>query len=364
MYKYIIILAVILLYSCGSKTQTYVVGEEALNEAVYASGEVMPAEYYFLRTSSADRILRSLVKEGDTIKQGDVISVIGTSSENKQLDILTRQVILAQQNVSENSAQLNELQGRIRLARQKYKQDSLSAERYKELAEERAVSQREYEQAKLQAEGSRTEYKNLQLQYKTQKIQLEDRLLNAEQQLAVLKQSREGKVLTTPINGIVYRLYLEEGELVQPHEPVAMVGLQNQYKLELLVDERDINRIRVGQKVYFETDAYANQHFEAKIKKIISVLQRETRSFAVEAEVLSKELFYPKSSVEANILIRENAKVLVIPNEYLFPGDSVAVKHTDGTITKQKVSTGITAKRMTEITQGLNKGEVIVKPEQ
>ncbi|MFN6945596.1 MAG: efflux RND transporter periplasmic adaptor subunit [Cytophagaceae bacterium] len=355
-----ILIASVTLVSCGDAVETYIVEERTINESVYASGEIMPFEYYFLKAGTSERVLSSLVKEGDTVKAGDVLTVLGTDSENKQLDILTRQVALARQSVSENSAQLKELKGRIRLAKQKYEKDSANASRHKELAKEKAVSEREYDQARIQAESSRTEYENLQLQYETQKNQLNERLLNAEQQLAILKQSREGKLLNSPVNGLVYSIYFEEGEMVQPHEPIMMVGLAGKYKLELLVDERDITKVKIGQKLYFETDAFSERQFEGRIKKIVSVLQKATRSFAIEAEVLSQEVFYPQSSVEANILIREDAKVLVIPADYLLAGDSVKVQRADG-VQKLKIEPGISNRDWLEVKSGLQKGDVVVK---
>lgn len=345
--------------SCKDKAETYTVKEQSLNEAVYASGEIMPAEYHFLKSGSTD-LLKIMVKEGDLVTQGQVLAILGTQSENNQLEILNRQVELASQNAGSNSATLQELDSKIELAQQKYEQDQLNANRYTELSKDKAVSEKDAEQTRLQAKTSLAEYRNLEQQYKAQKNELSANLLNARQQLELLNQSREGKVLTSPVNGKVFRVNFEEGELVQSGQPVLMVGIENDFKLELLVDERDISKIKSGQRVFFETDAYEGKQFEARISKITPVLQKVNRSFMVEAEVVSKEVFYPQSSVEANIVIQSNTQALVIPSEYLLLGDSVAVQKDNG-FQKTKVVTSIKDGNWVALQSGLKAGDIIAK---
>lgn len=356
----IIVTIAVIFISCKSKVETYTVKEQSLNEAVYASGEVMPSEYYFLKSNTTDHLLKMMVKEGDIVTRGKALAVLGTQSENRQLEILNRQVELASQNAGSNSGRLQELNSKIVLAKQKYEHDQLNASRYTELSKDKAVSEKDAEQARLQAKASLTEYRSLQQQYKAQKNELSANLLNARQQLALQNQSKEGKVLTSPINGKVFRVNFEEGELVQSGQPVLMVGIENKFKLELLVDERDISKIKLGQTVYFETDVFEGKQFEARISKIVPVLQKENRSFMVEAEVQTTEAFFPQSSVEANILIQKNAKALVIPSEYLLPGDSVTVQR-DNDSRKMKVVPGIKNGSWVEIQKGLKAGDIVSK---
>jgi multidrug efflux pump subunit AcrA (membrane-fusion protein) len=350
------------LNACSGSEETYEVREREFNEAVYASGQVMPAEYRFMEVNAAERIMKILVEEGDAIESGNIIAVLGTPSENRQLEILTSQVALARDMAGEESAVLDELQARTRLAQEKFRQDSLDAIRYQQLAEEKAVSQREAEKVQLEAESSRTEHHALQRQYESRRNELNRNVLNAEQQLAQLSQSREGKILESPINGKVFRIYHKEGSLAQPGEPVAMVGDADRYKLELLVDERDISRVKLGQTVYFQTEAHADKQFEARISKVVPVLQRESRSFEVEAEVVSAEELYPQSSVEANILIRNSPNALVIPADFLISDDSVGLRRGNN-IRTVKIGTGARDGSWVEVRSGLKAGDIIAKLE-
>lgn len=351
-----------LAIACKKKTATYTVQQRPLNEAVYASGEIMPQAYYFLKSNSTDLILQMNVEEGDTIVKDQVLAVLGTPSQLTQLDILHSQVALAGKNAAEGSATLNELKTKIEQAKQTYEQDAVNATRYTDLANDKAVPEKDAEQKRLEAANSLTNYQSLQQQYLAQKNELAGKLLQSRQQLATSSQVREGKVLKSPVNGSVFKIYNKAGELSELNNPVMLIGLPGKFKLELLVDERDISKIKMNQKVYFETDVYNGKQFMATINKITPVLQKESRSFQVEAAVQDSIAFYPQSSVEANIVIRENTSALMIPAGYLLKGDSVYLRQ-GSELQKKGISTRSKNDDWVEVTAGLKAGDIIAKKE-
>lgn len=363
MKKYLIVpLSLMLLsVSCKDKVETFQVKEQLINEAVYASGQMMPAAYYFLKPATADKLLQLSVHEGEEVKQGQILAILGTPSAHDQLTILQKQVSLAQENANKKSPSLNELKNRIQFLKEKYQHDSLNATRYKELASIKAVSQKDADQASIEAQNSLTEYESFLQQYKVQKNNLNDKVLIAREQLAQFGQQQERNVLNSPISGVVYHINADEGELVQPNETIMMVGSQRAFKLELLLDERDISKIRVGQKVLFETDAYEGRQFSALVSKIDPVSQKETRSFRIEATVAATERFFPQSTIEANILIREQSKALTIPIDYLIGKDSVEVQKGEN-IQKIKIVPGYRNGKIQEVKSGLHAGDILIKP--
>lgn len=348
--------------ACKKKTATHTVQQRTLNEAVYASGEIMPQAYYFLKSNSADLLLQLKVKEGDAVSRNEVLAILGTPGQLTELDIRHSQVALAGSNAADGSAALNELKEKITQAQQQYEQDAVNAARYTDLAKDKAVSEKDAEQKRLDAANSLRNYHALQQQLLAQKNELTDKLLQSRQQLSASQQIREGKELKSPVDGSVYKAYLKEGELAELNKPVLLVGLPGKFKLELLVDERDISKIKIGQKVYFETDVYAGKQFTATINKMIPVLQKESRSFQVEAAVLDSNTFYPQSSVEANIVIRENISALMIPSDYLLKGDSVYLQQ-EKTLHKTAISTRAKNGDWVEVTAGLHAGDIIAKKE-
>lgn len=346
------------LFSCQEKGEYYTVQEKTLNEAVYASGEILPTEYERIASISKQRLLKILVKEGDSVKVGEVLAVLGSENESRQLGFINDKIRIAQENAKESEAALSELQSKIELAGMSYSQDSINKLRYNDLAKDGAVSKSKAEEVSLKAEASHTNLKNLQKQYESLKRQLQLNLLNTQQELTAFQSSNENNILSSNIHGIVYSVNVEEGELIDAGEVILLLGSPQEFKLELLVDERDIEKIELGQKVYFETDAFPNEQFEARMSKIVPVLHKVNRSFEAEAKVLESRNFYPQSSVEANILIRENFQALVIPTDFLLKGDSVLLQKGDKKI---KLSTGTRNEEWLEVKKGLSNGDVIKK---
>ncbi|MGO4291749.1 efflux RND transporter periplasmic adaptor subunit [Chitinophaga sp. RAB17] len=362
--KKLLIIATIasLAIACKKKNITWTVQSRNMNEAVYASGAVMPQAYYFLKSNSTDLLLQLKVKEGDTVSKNQVLAVLGTPGQLTELDIRHSQVALAGSNAADGSATLNELKEKIAQAQQQYEQDAVNAARYTDLAKDKAVSEKDAEQKRLDAANSLRNYQSLQQRYLAQKNELTDKLLQSRQQFAASQQVREGKVLKSPVDGSVFKVYPKEGELVELNSPVLLVGLPGKFKLELLVDERDISKINIGQKVYFETDVYAGKQFTATINKIVPLLQKESRSFQVEAAVTDNHTFYPQSSVEANIIIRENVSALMIPSDFLLKGDSVYLQQ-GRELQKTGIVSGAKNGNWIEVKSGLHAGDIIAKKE-
>ena len=129
--------------------------------------------------------------------------------------------------------------------------------------------------------------------------------------------------------------------------------------MEMQVDENDIFRIRKGLKVVVNFDSYKNQVFEAIVSKIYPYMNEKSKSFLVEAEFTkSPPNLFPNLTFEANIVIQEKSKALLIPRTYLVE-DSFVIKVNDE---KMKVKTGLNDFQRVEILEGLSESDEIKKP--
>ncbi|MBO9617233.1 MAG: HlyD family efflux transporter periplasmic adaptor subunit [Dyadobacter sp.] len=347
------------LYSCKKEPASFKVTTKAVNEAVYASGEIMPVQYEVIKATSNEHILKILVAQGEEVQKGQVLAVLGQPSQNAQLDILGKQLRLARQNASDSSARGRELRQRAALAREQYDHDLAESQKYQELALEKAVPAQEAGNRAMKAQTSLTEYKNLQYEYEALLADQREKVLSVGRQLAELRQHRETNVLTSSIGGKVFSIYHTEGSTAEAGDPILLTGTDGRFKLELLVDERDIARVKLGQSVFFETDAFEGKQFNATVSKIVPVVQKENRSFKVEATVTDTGSFFPQSSVEANILIRRQGNALVIPSTFLQPGDSVWSAGANDKVVKRKLNVGVRSGQWTEIKGGLKAGDLV-----
>ncbi len=87
---------------------------------------------------------------------------------------------------------------------------------------------------------------------------------------------------------MVYLLNYREGEFINIQNPVAIIGSNKDFILEMQIDEYDIMKISLGQKVLVTMDSYKGKVFEAKITKINPIMNQRSKTFLVESEFVQK----------------------------------------------------------------------------
>ena len=234
-------------------------------------------------------------------------------------------------------------------------------ERQKNLWAKNIGTRVELEQRQLAFETSRSNYLAAVSRYRQAKEQLETQYRQAQNNLKISRESESNYTIRSEIDGLVYNILKEKGELVNPQAPVAVLGRSGDFILELQVDEYDIVKIKTGQKVLITMDSYREKVFKAEIHRIYPIMDERSRTFTVEAVFNDRppEL-YPNLTLEANIVIQTKKNVLIIPREYLLDDRSVFTDPDRKAKTKVKV--GLMDYRFVEITGGLDTGQLIYKP--
>jgi multidrug efflux pump subunit AcrA (membrane-fusion protein) len=125
------------------------------------------------------------------------------------------------------------------------------------------------------------------------------------------------------------------------------------------VDEKDIVKIKAGQKVIIRLDSYQDSVFTAHVTSVDPIMNVKTRTFTVTA-VFEKQpsVLFPYLTVEANIIIESKPKALVIPLSYLTASNEVVLE--DGS--RVKVATGLKNYQWVEILSGIDTTTNIVLP--
>lgn len=206
--------------------------------------------------------------------------------------------------------------------------------------------------------GSEIQY----IQAKTNKEALERKLATTQTQLAKTR-------VTAPFSGTVEDIMVKSGEMASPGFPLAKVVNVDQIKVEAAVPESYIAAINKNSKakVFFPV---LDKEVDAKIKSIGQFINGQNRTFNVIVSVnnAGKEV---KPNMLANVRLKDysNPKALVIPGnliQQLHGEDFVYLIKTDSTDKKQYihkayVKTGNTYLGLTEINEGLNVGDLVVK---
>lgn len=331
-------------------------------EAVYASGFVVSEQEYQIFSQVDGNLAQVLVKEGEEVKKGQTLIVIESNQQNAKYTVSRQAYEMATKNYSDSSPGLRELKTTIRSSHTKLQFDSLNFSRYSNLLKANATSRSEFDRVKLMYENSRNDYALQLSRFEKVKNDLFLSLQNAEGQWKIAQEESGHYELRSEVDGMVFKIMKERGELVRRSEAVAIVGSGNNFYLKLTVDELDVQRVKVGQEVMVKIDAYPQKNFKGKVNKVYPLVDTRQQSLRVDA-TLEETLpaGFSGLSVEANIIIRQKDKAIVVPKTALMSGDSIWIKTSEGE-KKVKVIPGIETLDEVEIVKGIDStAQVIVK---
>ncbi|GAB3551201.1 efflux RND transporter periplasmic adaptor subunit [Spirosoma fluminis] len=349
--------------SCNRGSEGVSPTYKALTEAVYASGNVYPRNEYTVTADANGVLEQRLVNEGDSVRKNQLLFVLESASEDARRAAAATVFRQAQANLRGNSPVLTELEVQVRNARVRQANDSVNYARFKELYQQNATSRAELERAELNYTVSRN---NLRAQLNTlarTRDQLRLDVENNRSQLVTTEVAGRNTRIRSFVDGKVYEVYKDPGEVVRPGEQLALVGSGSRLYAQLAVDESDFGKIRIGQSVVIKTDVYADKVFNARVTKVYPKLNRTDQSFRVDAEFVgSKPDSYYGLTVEANIIISQRQRVLTIPKSYVVGTDSVWVEQ-DGKEQKIKFQKGAENFELVEVKGGLTERAKLIAKE-
>jgi HlyD family secretion protein len=348
----------ILLFSCSRKQETAQPTVQNITESVYASGVVKSRNQYQVFATVNALIKNILVQEGDVVTKGQPL--ITLVNKTPRLAAENAELNAAYTSVAANRDKLNEAKATIDLARYRMQNDSLLLVRQRNLWAQQIGTGNDLEQRQLAYQNAVTAYESALLRYHDLQRQLNFAEQQSRKSAQISNTTLDDYTIRSRINGRVYSVLKEPGELITAQMPVAIVGDATDFLLELQIDEYDIGSVRLGQQVLIHMDSYKGQVFEAVIEKIDPIMNERSRSFTAEARFIkAPPRLYPNLTAEANIIIQTKENTLTIPRNYLLNDTTVLLK--DGT--KRNVVIGVKDYQRAEVLRGLQKEDVLAKPE-
>jgi multidrug efflux pump subunit AcrA (membrane-fusion protein) len=346
------------LIACSKKKEIHPQMRQ-LTEAVYASGTMVPENEYKVVASIQGYLQKALVKEGDSIKKGQLLFTLLNETQQAQIAAASKTVAKTIPVAAEDAPAVRDLEQRLASAKTRLRNDSIQYARYKNLYDQNAIAASTYDRYRLQYQTTLHEVESLEAQIKQQRLTAGLQLQEAQNQLQLAQTERSNELLKSYTAGKVFEVYKQTGDLVAPGQPIALIGSGNMIA-KLLIDEDDLGKVKVGQKVLITMDAYPGKIFQAHVQKIYPLLNRQEQSFRVDAlfdNVIPVQLY--GLNLEANIVLTENVNALVIPKTALFKGDSVLLKK-NGKVVKTKIHTGIEDKDYVQVVEGLDPSSTII----
>jgi len=350
MIKYTLrVLFLVFLTSCGDQEQRIQASRTTITEAVYASVTVQPDSLYRVHAVVNGILDKILVQEGSVFRKGQALFQIINNSPKLNAENAKLTLQLAQENFRGRDALLSNIKKEIDAAQLKYDNDSVNFYRQKNLWEQKIGSKGEFDTKKLVLELSTNNLNLLKSRYTQTKNELETQLRQAENNYRSAMSTSGDFTVNAVINGKVYAVHKEQGEIVNAMEPLATVGSEKSFVIDMLVDEVDVVKLSVGQLVIVSLDAYPDEIFTARVSRIYPKKDERNQTFKVEALFEERpKILYPGLSGEGNIHISTKKEALVIPKQYLTGKNTV---RTDEGIVE--VRTGLQTLDSIEILSGI-----------
>jgi HlyD family secretion protein len=262
-----------------------------LTSIVTASGAIKPKYYVNVSPFLIGRIDKLYVKEGDTVKEGDLLAQM--ESQQQASSVHAMQAALqgamadtksAEASVQAADANLKTAQANLVKAQADLDRAKLDFERTQGLQKDGLVSQQQFdlskstfeisraalEQAKAQINASRSQLN----QSAAQKNSVENRVAQTKANLAASSDLLGKTTFRATLSGIITDLPVHEGE-------TAVSGIQNSLgslimtiadmsvvTAEVRVDETDIVNVAMDQPAEISVDAMPNQTLKGHVTEI------------------------------------------------------------------------------------------------
>jgi HlyD family secretion protein len=320
-----------------------VVRQGVFRSSVTASGEIIAARYADIGSSVMGRIVDLRVAEGDRVRRGQVLAVIDpvqaratATAAEAQVSALTADAAAAEQQVRTAEAERAAAEARLLEAEQQLT-------RQKALFGEGLAPRSDFDQAQAARDAARAQAASAAASVDRAQQARRAATGRTAQARAQAAGSRDilGKTeIAAPMDGVVSRLQVREGEMV-------VIGIQNQpgttlmtvsdlaaIDAEVKVAEADVLRLSVGLPAQVVLDALPGRRFSGKVVEIgASALPVTGAAAAREFKVVVRldtpdAALRPGLTCDAEILTAERTNVTTVPLQAVVlragPGGSAA----------------------------------------
>ena len=270
----------------GNHQSTMLVEQEAITvsnvikgefkDYVRMNGTVVPIQIVHISPEEGGIVMEKVAEEGQSVKKGDVI--VRLSNSNLDLQILNAEAELAEKQNLLRNTQVAMQQDRLNNETEQASQEMdvtrkrRACEQNERLYREKLVSREDFLQAKEDYELAKKKRKLIgeriekDAQYRSiQMEQMEDNLANMQRNVVLVRERKQKMEVRSNIDGELGLLNVELGQSISAGEKIGQINDISDFKIEAMIDEHYIDRVKVGLSASFERDG---QLYSLKVRKV------------------------------------------------------------------------------------------------
>lgn len=333
-----------------------------LEQTVLAVGRLHAKELVSVGAQVSGQVKRLNVELGQQVKAGDLIAEVDAQPQRIKL--------------RNAEASVAALQAQLAARRASLVQARLTFQRQQELLQSDATSRADHEAAKAALDAAEAEVGALQAQIEQARTQVETERIN-------LGYTR----IVAPMDGVIVAVVTKQGQTLnsfQTTPTIVMLAKLDVMTVRAEIAEADVDKIQVGQPVWFTTLGSSRQRHEAKIERIEPapasiVNDAGGAAAATGATPAAKAVYYnaqfdvpnPEGRLRPSMTAQVTVRVAQAGQAVLVPAAALGARGTDDSYTvrvldaqdkaaERKVRIGLRTNAQAQVLSGLEAGEQVV----
>jgi len=291
------------------------------------TGQLRPIRQAFIRAKVAGEVLEMQVKEGETVKGGQVLARI---------------------NPAEYQARLDERLAALAGSKATWENNERTRKNNEELLRKNFISQQAYDNTLANSSVALEQVKA------------------AEANVALARKSLDDTILRAPWGGNIAERTAQLGDRAAIDMKLLNLVDLSRLELEAAVPASEIPSVAVGQEVAFRVEGFSERVFKGKVARIAPQSAAGSRSILVYIDMPNPDgTLKGGMFAKGNLTLSRSDSVVAVPIAALREerGDTVVYAIKDGRLARLPIKIGARNEdeAWAEVTQGLEAGVRVIK---
>ena len=295
---------------------------------VIASGEIVAANYADVGSSVMGSVVELLVKEGDRVRTGQTLARIDAVQARSDSDAASAQIQMLDSEQAAARDQITVARSDLEAVVARAEESAKARERAMLLREGGLLPIADADAAVAAADSAAAQVKAARAalsRAEQSAVAAERRVAQARAQAGRARDVVNKTSITSPIDGVVSRLRVRQGEMVvmgiqnQPGTTLMTISDLSTIDAEVKVPEAEITRLAIGQAATVTLDAVPETSFAGRVAEIgtsplpVQGTGAAAREFRVVVRLDRGTGLRPGMTCDAEILVQERRSVVVVP---------------------------------------------------
>ena len=354
--------------------RTAEVKQGKIRSVISTNGKIEPVNNFEAHAPLSTSVQRVLVKEGASVKQGQLLVVLDDADARTQAARAQTQLKAAQSDlaaIERGGSQEEVLNLDVQLVKARTERDSAqrNLEALKKLEQQGAASAGEVRDAENNLARADAQFDFLKQKQTKRYSNAEVARVQAQRNEAQAAYDAAQDTLAksnvrAPFDGIVYSLPVKQGGFVANGDLLLQIADLRKVLVRAFVDEPDVARLAPGDPIEITWDAAPGRVWQSTVTAVPSTVKlRGARNVGETTSIVDNKDFrlLPNVNVGVAIIAAEHDNVLVVPREAVRSDvtQPYVLQIVGHALKRRNVETALSNLTQVEIARGLSANDLI-----